>query len=74
MTQHTSMRRRALLQGALAGGLIPPSLAFGQNGAPSGGVSVEALPGLAGALTVYLGRGEGGLYEDRCHPPARIWS
>jgi iron(III) transport system substrate-binding protein len=28
-----------------------------------GGVSVENLPELSGDLTLYLGRGEGGLYE-----------
>lgn len=58
------MQRRDLLRGLTALGIIgtwPP----GVMGKDSGGaVSVESLPALEGELTLYLGRGEGGLYED----------
>ncbi|MEM9174170.1 MAG: ABC transporter substrate-binding protein [Myxococcota bacterium] len=40
-----------------------PVRATAAAAAPTG-VSVEALPRLEGKLTLYLGRGEGGLYED----------
>ncbi|MGQ9427330.1 substrate-binding domain-containing protein [Gilvimarinus sp. F26214L] len=60
------MRRRNFLQilaaaGAL--GALPPAAlrALADEGA---GVSVEQLPPLEGDLTLYLGRGEGGLYEN----------
>ena len=66
------MRRRALLRAlALAGsatatGLLRPSQVLASesgdnNTAP---VSVDTLPPLKGELTLYLGRGEGGLYEE----------
>lgn len=67
------MRRRALIQGALAGGLLAPGLTRAQSGArleaaagstPGTAVSVDDLPRLEGELTLYLGRGEGGLYEN----------
>jgi iron(III) transport system substrate-binding protein len=69
------LRRRALLQGALASSLLPPGLTFGASAAgeasvPTPGaagadpVGVDSLPKLDGELTLYLGRGEGGLYED----------
>jgi len=32
--------------------------------APPGGTSIDDLPDLSGTLTVYLGGGEGGLYQD----------
>ncbi|GHD37235.1 substrate-binding domain-containing protein [Halioglobus pacificus] len=52
------MRRRAFIQGmAAAGGLaFLPSL--------RAATSVDELPPLEGDLTLYLGRGEGGLYEN----------
>jgi len=60
------MDRRAFLQGAVALGLLGPAGARAgrSRGSGPGGLSVEALPELAGDLTVYLGRGEGGLYQD----------
>ena len=63
------MRRRALLRAlallgpAAAAGMVRPPRAFAD---PSAGepASVDALPLLSGELTLYLGRGEGGLYEN----------
>jgi iron(III) transport system substrate-binding protein len=43
-------------------GSVPFSLAHAVSAA--GSVSVETLPKLEGDLTLYLGRGEGGLYEN----------
>lgn len=61
----SDVTRRDLLRalGALGVmGAVPLSgLAAGKGGAP---FSVESLPPLEGDLTLYLGRGEGGLYED----------
>lgn len=57
------MRRRTLLEGLLAAGLwgaAGPVARALAAAAPS----VDALPRLGGALTLYLGRGEGGFYED----------
>lgn len=58
------MNRRELMRalGALGllGGVPFSGLAFGKDGAP---YSVDSLPELEGELTLYLGRGEGGLYE-----------
>jgi len=60
------VRRRAFLRaiaalgGTAAGSLYLPSL----PAAVTSGVSVTELPALEGDLTLYLGRGEGGLYED----------
>lgn len=58
------MTRRELMRalGALGFlGSVPFSgLAFGKDGAP---YSADSLPELEGELTLYLGRGEGGLYE-----------
>jgi len=56
------MRRRDLLAAAAALSLAAPlgARALPRAAAPS----VDELPPLSGALTVYLGRGEGGLYED----------
>lgn len=46
---------------AMASLPLVPSRAFAQAGQA---VSVEELPPLEGELTLYLGRGEGGLYEE----------
>ncbi len=54
------LARRHLLKAAGAG-LLAPVWARAEAAGP---VSVDALPALAGELTLYLGRGEGGLYED----------
>lgn len=47
---------------------LAPGFAFSQagsqNSASSPALSVEDLPPLVGELTLYLGRGEGGLYEN----------
>ena len=63
------MRRRALLRAlavlgpASAAGLARPTRVSAEP--PAGGpVSVDTLPLLRGTLTLYLGRGEGGLYEN----------
>lgn len=58
--------RRRLLQGAAGLGLLGAlgPLAIAGNRPAVEAESVTALPKLAGKLTVYLGHGEGGLYED----------
>ncbi len=60
------MQRRQFLHAlgaaGIAGGL--PLSALANLAAPAAGVSVEDLPPLEGELTLYLGRGEGGLYEN----------
>ncbi|OKY26043.1 extracellular solute-binding protein [Thalassotalea sp. PP2-459] len=60
------MHRRTLLQtlslASLAGALPGLSISALANSIKS--YSVEELPKLEGELTLYLGRGEGGLYED----------
>lgn len=56
-----TLRRRALLQGLCAGACLAGAGVLPAAAAPR---SVEELPALAGELTLYLGRGEGGLYED----------
>ena len=63
------MRRRALLRSLALAGLLPSLPAFATMRAGGGSaaavpVSVDDLPNLSGELTLYLGRGEGGLYED----------
>ncbi|WP_218418064.1 extracellular solute-binding protein [Alteromonas lipotrueae] len=59
------MQRRTFLQGLAAAGALGSlpisSLSFANTIAS---VSVESLPQLEGDLTLYLGRGEGGLYEN----------
>jgi iron(III) transport system substrate-binding protein len=55
------MDRRLFLKGLIAAGALSPLLAAG---APAGPLSVDALPRLSGPLTLYMGRGEGGFYED----------
>ena len=60
------MKRRRFLQGlAVSGALgsLPLRPAF-SNAQSSAAVPVDELPALAGELTLYLGRGEGGLYEN----------
>jgi len=57
------VRRRALLQALALAGLVPPTCLLGAAHA-AGPASVDDLERLAGELTLYLGRGEGGLYED----------
>lgn len=65
------MQRRIVLQsmaiaGAMGGLPLISSRSLAAAGAEtlSGPVSVEQLPPLEGELTLYLGRGEGGLYEE----------
>ncbi|MBU2979274.1 ABC transporter substrate-binding protein [Alteromonas sp. C1M14] len=60
------MQRRTFIQGLAVSGLVsgfslPGSMAFAQT---TKAVSVNDLPELDGDLTLYLGRGEGGLYEN----------
>ncbi|MDZ7661423.1 extracellular solute-binding protein [Thiohalophilus sp.] len=60
------MQRRTFLQSLaalVASGALPPAISRALA-ADRGAVSVDALPALEGDLTLYLGRGEGGLYED----------
>lgn len=59
------MQRRTFLQGLAAAGALG-GMPFGalQAMTKTGSVSVETLPKLEGDLTLYLGRGEGGLYEN----------
>ncbi|MEM9257094.1 MAG: ABC transporter substrate-binding protein [Pseudomonadota bacterium] len=57
------MRRRRAVQALAATGalgLLPWSTSRAES---TGAASVDALPPLEGELTLYLGRGEGGLYE-----------
>ncbi|WP_372761085.1 extracellular solute-binding protein [Pseudoalteromonas sp.] len=61
------MKRRTFIQGLAALGVagalpLPFARAFASDIANP--VSVDSLPKLQGALTLYLGRGEGGLYEN----------
>lgn len=59
------MQRRLFLQGlAAAGALGSIPLGFAHTLSQAASVSVESLPKLEGDLTLYLGRGEGGLYEN----------
>ena len=59
------MQRRTFLQGlAAAGALSGLPFSFAHAMTQTGSVSVESLPKLEGDLTLYLGRGEGGLYEN----------
>lgn len=64
------MHCRRFLQTLLTGAAListslwaAPTSVAPTHATPSGGVSVEDLPALSGDLTLYLGRGEGGLYE-----------
>ncbi|WP_194441114.1 extracellular solute-binding protein [Pseudoalteromonas simplex] len=61
------MKRRTFIQGLAAFGVVgamplPLSRAFAASAASP--ISVKDLPALEGDLTLYLGRGEGGLYEN----------
>ena len=61
------LSRRSVLLGAMSGAglsLLSGSRTFAETWPPSSGVSVSDLPKLKGKLTLYLGRGEGGLYEN----------
>lgn len=49
------------MSGAMGSLPLAPSIGFGQS---SKAVPVDELPALEGELTLYLGRGEGGLYEN----------
>lgn len=57
------MDRRTLLQAMIAAALVRPGHLLA-GATPAGAVPADELPRLEGALTLYLGRGEGGLYED----------
>ncbi|RZO85603.1 MAG: extracellular solute-binding protein [Oceanococcus sp.] len=60
------MRRRQFLQTLAVGGVVgalPAGLNTVFAADASEAVSVEDLPPIEGELTLYLGRGEGGLYE-----------
>lgn len=59
------MKRRSIVKGLAAAsglGLAPFSASIFANANQP--ISVEQLPKLEGKLTLYLGRGEGGLYEN----------
>jgi iron(III) transport system substrate-binding protein len=58
------LHRRTFLQGLGIAGALPLSSSLGWSAAPAPALSVTQLPPLEGSLTLYLGRGEGGLYED----------
>ncbi|MES1951228.1 ABC transporter substrate-binding protein [Salinisphaera sp. S4-8] len=58
------MDRRSLLKSALALGLLGPVTPLWAAETTAAAESADDLPPLSGSLTVYLGRGEGGLYDD----------
>ncbi|MEP1445098.1 MAG: substrate-binding domain-containing protein [Paraglaciecola sp.] len=60
------MQRRTLIKTLACLGVVSalPLLSATSFAASSHAVSVDDLPELTGELTLYLGRGEGGLYED----------
>ena len=61
------MKRRTFIQGLAAFGVastLPLSLSRAWAATAANPVSVDSLPALEGKLTLYLGRGEGGLYEN----------
>lgn len=61
------MKRRTFIQGLVALGAVgalPLPLARALAANIANPVSVDSLPKLEGELTLYLGRGEGGLYEN----------
>lgn len=60
------MQRRTFIQTLSLAGLasVLPCASLSAFAKPNGNVSVNDLPSLEGELTLYLGRGEGGLYED----------
>lgn len=60
------MQRRTVLKSTAALGLLGPAralMAATENSAATA-ISANELPPLVGELSVYLGRGEGGLYDD----------
>ncbi|WP_237063853.1 MULTISPECIES: substrate-binding domain-containing protein [Microbulbifer] len=57
------MQRRTFLQSLAAAGALG-TLPLAASAEANGGVSVDQLPPLEGDITLYLGRGEGGLYEN----------
>lgn len=61
------MKRRTFIQGLAALGVVgslPLPLSRALAADIANPVSVDDLPKLKGELTLYLGRGEGGLYEN----------
>ncbi len=59
------MDRRAYIKTLAAAGLLGPNRLLASKANSSlAAESVENLPKIKGAITLYLGRGEGGLYED----------
>lgn len=59
------MQRRTFLQSLAAAGVLSAlPFAARSEAAVASAVSVNNLPELVGDLTLYLGRGEGGLYEN----------
>lgn len=61
------MKRRTFIQGLAAFGVasaLPLPFSHALALGPTNPVSVDDLPALEGKLTLYLGRGEGGLYEN----------
>ncbi|MBU2870164.1 extracellular solute-binding protein [Colwellia sp. E2M01] len=60
------MQRRTFIKTLSYLGVVSalPFLSAQSFAAPSKAISVDDLPELTGELTLYLGRGEGGLYED----------
>lgn len=61
------MQRRAFIQAMATAGILgslPVMVSRSLAGNLASAVSVEQLPPLIGDLTLYLGRGEGGLYEN----------
>ena len=61
------MKRRTFIQGLAALGVVgalPLPLSRALAADIANPVSVDNLPKLKGDLTLYLGRGEGGLYEN----------
>lgn len=58
------MDRREWIKALAAAGLLGPSSVVGAAAEGGASESVDDLPKIDGALTLYLGRGEGGLYED----------
>ncbi|MES1930750.1 ABC transporter substrate-binding protein [Salinisphaera dokdonensis CL-ES53] len=56
--------RRTLLKSAAALGLLGPARVLVAADAGPQAESADDLPPLVGELSVYLGRGEGGLYDD----------
>jgi len=57
------MTRRKYLQILAAAGLLSPAAVLRAMANPLSAEAVDALPKISGPLTLYLGRGEGGLYE-----------